>query len=147
MSEHIRKSHNVTLLMYHLVFPIKFRKKIFIFVLESSLKSICDDISKRYEILFLEIGTDEDHVHFLLQSVPDLSVTKIVTMLKSIIARELFKLHPDIKKFLWGTSLWSSGYYASTVGRFGSEQAVRKYINGQGKDYKSIFSNQLSLFD
>lgn len=130
-----------------MVFPIKFRKKIFTKEIESSLKSICDDISKRYEILFLEIGTDEDHVHFLLQSVPDLSVTKIVTMLKSIIARELFKLHPDIKKFLWGTSLWSSGYYASTVGRFRSEQAVRKYINGQGKDYKSIFSNQLSLFD
>ena len=147
MSEHIRKSHNVTLLMYHMVFPIKFRKKIFTKEIETSLKSICDDISQRYEILFLEIGTDENHVHFLLQSVPDLSVTKMVTMLKSIIARELFKLHPDIKKFLWGTSLWSSGYYANTVGRFGSEQAVRKYINEQGKDYKSIFSNQLSLFD
>ena len=66
--------------MYHMVFPIKFRKKIFTKEIETSLKLICDDISQRYEIVFLEIGTDENHVHFLLQSVPDLSVTKIVTM-------------------------------------------------------------------
>lgn len=70
-----------------------------------------------------------------------------MTILKSITARELFKAHPEIKKFLWGTSLWSSGYYANTVGKFGSESAVRKYITEQGKKYKSIFSNQLSLFE
>lgn len=58
--------------MYHIVFPVKFRKKIFSSEVENTLKTICEDISLRYEIKFLEIGTDENHVHFLLQSVPDL---------------------------------------------------------------------------
>ena len=133
--------------MYHLVFPVKYRQKLFTKEVENTLKLICDQISQRYEIKFLEIGTDENHVHFLVQGIPDLSVTRLVTIIKSIIAREIFKAHPEIKKFLWGVSLWSSGYYANTVGKFGSEQAVRKYINEQSKSYKSIFSKQLKLFE
>ena len=147
MSEHIKKSHNVTLLLYHLVCPVKFRKEVFTDEVEKTLKEICLDISQRYEIIFLEIGTDKDHAHFLLQSIPDLSVTKIVTMIKSITAREIFKKHPEVKKFLWGVSLWTRGYYANTVGKYGSEEAVKKYIKGQGKDYRSIYSNQLTFFE
>ena len=61
--------------------------------------------------------------------------------------REIFKKHTEVKKLLWGVSLWTSGYYANTVGKYGSEEAVIKYITGQGNDYKSIYSNQLKLFE
>nr|AKS10327.1 Transposase IS200 like protein [Rickettsia endosymbiont of Ixodes pacificus] len=53
-------------------------------------REVCLDIEKRYQVKFLEIGTDQDHVHFLIQSVPTYSVTKIVTMVKSITARQIF---------------------------------------------------------
>ena len=69
MSEYIHKSHNVTVLIYHLVFPAKFRRAVFDEDVESVLKSVCLDIEKRYQVKFLEIGTDKDHVHFLVQSV------------------------------------------------------------------------------
>ena len=115
-SEHIYKSHNKTLLLYHLVFPAKYRKKVFDEIVDIALKEICEEISNRYEINFIEIGNDEDHVHFLVQSVPILSLTKIVTIIKSITAREIFKRHPEIKKELWGGSLWTSGFYGNTVG-------------------------------
>jgi len=95
MSEHIFKRHNKNLLMYHLVFPAKYRKKIFSAEIDKTLKEICIELSQNYEILFLEIGTDQDHVHFLVQSVPILSVTKIVTIIKSITAKQLFILHPE----------------------------------------------------
>ena len=55
-----------------------------------SISKICDDIEIRYEIRFLEIGADEDHVHFLLQSVPMYSATKIVQVVKSITAKKCF---------------------------------------------------------
>jgi putative transposase len=90
MSEHILKSHNKTLLLYHLVFPAKYSRKVFSKEVEKSLKNICIGISERYEINFIEIGVDDDHVHFLIQSIPLLSITKIVTVIKSISARELF---------------------------------------------------------
>ena len=87
MNEYIHKSHNVSVLLYHFVCPSKYRRVIFSEEVDKSLVWICDEISKRYEVHFMEIGTDADHVHFLIQSVPTYSPAKIVTMLKSILAR------------------------------------------------------------
>ena len=70
MSEYQHKSHNVSVLMYHLVCPAKYRRVVFDEEVDAVLKEVCLDIAQRYEIVFLEIGTDKDHVHFLVQSVP-----------------------------------------------------------------------------
>jgi REP element-mobilizing transposase RayT len=147
MSEHIIRSHNKTLLLYHIVCPAKYRKAIFTEAVEQSLKEICVGIGLRYEIHFVEIGTDEDHIHFLVQSVPKLSVTQLVSTIKSITARELFRLHPKIKRQLWGGNIWTSGYYANTVGQYGNEKVIQQYVQSQGKRYKRIFTQQLSLFE
>ena len=144
-SEHIYKSHNKTLLLYHLVFPAKYRKKVFDEIVDITLKEICEEISCRYEINFIEIGNDEDHVHFLVQSVPILSLTKIVTIIKSITAREIFKRHPEIKKELWGGSLWTSGFYGNTVGQYANEEIIRKYVKNQGKTYNKMHQGQLNM--
>lgn len=147
MSEHVFKLHNKTLLLYHIVCPAKYRKKVFTVDVSNTLKEICLNISLRYEIKFIEIGADEDHIHFLIQSVPILSVTEIVTMIKSITARELIKTHKGIKKLLWGGNIWTSGYYANTVGQYGNEKVIQNYVKSQGKTYNQIFRDQLSLFD
>ena len=83
MSEYIHKGYNVTVLLYHLVFPTKYRRVVFDDSVDETLKAICLDIADRYHVKFLEIGTDDDHVHFLVQSVPTYSVTKIVRLTKS----------------------------------------------------------------
>ena len=147
MEKHIYKSHNKTLLLYHLVFPAKYRRKVFDENVDKTLKTICLEISDRYEINFIEIGNDLDHVHFLVQSVPMLSITKMVTIIKSITAREIFKQHPEVKKILWGGNLWSSGYYANTVGQFSNSEVIKQYIKNQGKDseYKKLHQGQLNL--
>ena len=102
MGVHIYKSHNKTLLLYHLVFPLKYRKKVITEEIGEGLKEICIEISERYEINFVEIGYEEDHVHFLIQSVPSNSVEKMIRAIKSITAKELFKRFPEIKQKLWG---------------------------------------------
>ncbi|MCU7879322.1 MAG: IS200/IS605 family transposase, partial [Candidatus Thiodiazotropha sp. (ex Lucinoma aequizonata)] len=96
MSEYIHKSHNVTVLMYHLVFPAKYRRAVFDEVVDEELRTICIEIEKRYELKFLEIGTDKDYIHFLVQSVPVYSVKKIVQMIKSLMAREIFCRCPHV---------------------------------------------------
>ena len=78
MSDFIRKEHNVSLLLYHIVCPAKYRRAVFTSVVDEKLKEVCEEISWRYEIEFLEIGRDQDHVHFLVQSVPKYSPKKIV---------------------------------------------------------------------
>ena len=147
MSEYIHKSHNVTVLLYHLVFPAKYRRVVFDAQVDVVLKEVCEEIEKRYQIKFLEIGTDRDHVHFLVQSVPTYKVTKVVTMIKSLTAREVFKRCPQVKKRLWGGEFWTDGYFASTVGKHGNEEMIGKYVNGQGGKYQKLYSDyQLALF-
>jgi len=143
MSEYIHKSHNVSVLLYHYVCPAKYRKKIFTEKLDAALRDVCIEISERYEINFIEIGTDGDHVHFLIQSVPTLSPTRIITILKSVSAREIFQRCPEVKKQLWGGNLWTSGYFVSTVGKHGNEQVIENYVKNQGKQYKQIHRGEI----
>lgn len=149
MSRYIHKSHNVSVLIYHTVCPAKYRRAVFTAEVDAVLKDVCLEIAKRYELVFLEIGTDHDHVHFLLQSVPTYSPTKIVTTIKSITAREIFQRVPSVKRQLWGGAFWSSGYFINTVGRHGSEAAIQRYVQQQGRkqEYQRLHVQQLTLLD
>ncbi|MCH7614097.1 MAG: IS200/IS605 family transposase [Candidatus Marinimicrobia bacterium] len=146
MGELICKSHNVSLLMYHFVCAAKYRRLVINEEVDPLLKDVCLEISKRYEIRFLEIGTEGDHAHFLVQSVPMYSPTKIVTKIKSITAREIFAKVPSVKKKLWGGEFWSDGYFVSTVGEHGNENVIREYVQNQGRDgkYKQLHKEKLS---
>ncbi len=147
MSEHITQSHNKTLLLYHLVCPVKYRRKALTEPVEQALKDVCLEIQKRYEIRFIEIGADLDHVHFLFQSVPMLSPTTITKIVKSLTSKHIFDTHPEVKQILWGGNFWTSGYYMNTVGQYANEEVIRKYVQKQGMEYKRIHRQQLTLFD
>jgi REP element-mobilizing transposase RayT len=113
-------------------------------------KKICLEIEKRYEIKFLEIGTEKDHVHFLVQSVPAYSPASIVQKIKRITARKIFELCPGVKKALWGGECWTRGYYIGTVGEHGDEETITSYVRNQDRkpeEYEKIYENsQLELF-
>jgi putative transposase len=114
------------------------------------LKEVCLGIEARYEIDFLEIGTEPDHVHYLVQSVPTYSPANIVRTIKSITARKIFERCPEVKKELWGGEFWTRGYYVGTVGEHGDEQTIQKYVKNQGRkpeEYVVLHkSAQLELF-
>jgi REP element-mobilizing transposase RayT len=147
MIEYIHKSHNVTVLLYHLVFPATYRRAICDSAVDSALKEVCLEIEQRYQLKFLEIGTDKNPVHFLVQSVPRYSVTKVGTIIKSLTAREIFRRAPQVKQQLWGGELWPDGYDASTVGKHGNENMIGHYVKQQGDVYQKLHTNhQLALF-
>jgi len=111
-----------------------------------AIKEISLEIGDRFEIEFVEIGTDEDHIHFLVQGVPTMSVEQMIRIIKSITAREIFQRFPEVKKALWGGSFWTSGYYANTVGQYGNTEVIKKYVENQGKKYNQLHTQQLSLW-
>jgi REP element-mobilizing transposase RayT len=82
MSRFIHKDPNVSVLMYHIVCPAKYRRALFGAEVDAKPKEVCAGIEKRYEIAFLEIGTDTDHVHFLVQSVPLYSPKRVVQIIQ-----------------------------------------------------------------
>lgn len=148
MSIYIHKSHNVNVIIYHLVCPTKYRRVVITDKVDKILKETCLGIALRYEMHFLEIGTDNDHVHFLIQTVPMTLPANMVRKIKSLTSREIFAQAPEVKKQLWGGEFWSDGYYLSTVGKNGSETAIQEYVKGQGrqKEYIKLHKDQLQLF-
>ena len=146
-SNYIHKRHNVSILVYHFVTPSKYRRVIFDKKVDEGLREVCIEIEKRYEINFLEIGVDKDHVQYLIQSLPNYSPKKITQIVKSVTAREMFKKFPKLKEKLWGTEFWTKGYFISTVGKHGDEDKIRNYVKNQGQeDYRAIHQGQLTLF-
>ena len=149
MSQYLHKSHNVSVLLYHLVCPAKYRRVVFDTDVDAVLKEVCLEIAARYQITFLEIGTDGDHVHFRLQSVPGYSPTKIVRLIKSLTARQILARCPQVKNKLWGGEFWSDGYFISTVGLHGNAQTIGDYVKQQGTQtqYQQLHTQQLALFE
>jgi len=148
MIEHIHKRHNKNLLVYHVVCPVKYRRNVFTEASEQTLKRVCLELGIRYEVIFLEIGIDGDHVHFLIQSVPNICVSDTVKLIKSITAKHLFAAHPEVKRFLWGGHFWTMGYYVNTVGQYGNLSMLQNYVKKQGRpDYKQLHHQTLSLFN
>ena len=89
-----------------------------------------------------------NHVHFLVQSVPSYSVSKMIRMLKSITAKQLFQRFPEIKAKLWGGKFWISGFYVNTVGQYSNEDVIREYVKNQ-RNYRvklSMINGGLSMF-
>jgi len=148
VSEYVHKSPNVSVLLYHFVCPAKYRRIVFTEPIDLTLKEVCLEISKRYEIEFIEIGTDKDHVHFLIQSIPMNSPSRIIQTVKSITAKEIFRLHPEVKDQLWRGEFWTKGYYVNTVGRHGDENTIQAYVQSQGREdeYEKLHHQQLKLF-
>ena len=137
--------------MYHIVCPAKYQRAVITEEVDNKLREVCLGIEARYEIKFLEIGSEKDHVHFLVQSVPSYSPTRIIRTIKSITARKILESNPEVKKELWGGNFWTDGYYVGTVGEHGNEEVIGEYIRNQGRDmkgYKKIHNEkQPELFE
>jgi putative transposase len=146
-SKYIHKSHNVSVLLYHVVCTAKYRRVVFSEHVDEIVREVCLGIAERYEMRFLASGTDRNHMHFLIQSVPAYSPTKIVQTLKSLTARHVFARAPEGKKQLWGGEFWGKGYFITTVGQHGNEHVIAAYIRNQGQeqDYKQLHQQPLQL--
>ena len=120
---------------YHIVISSKYRRKIFTKGIGIYLGKRLNEIRKHYpEIDILEYNFDKDHIHLLVSIPPKMSVGSVVRIVKSNSARWLKeKFGEYLRKVYWGTkSVWSEGYFVSTIGR--DEEIIRKYIENQGKE-------------
>lgn len=125
----------------------QYRRVVFSNHVDEMVREACLEIAKRYEIVFLEIGVDRKHVHFLMQAVPLYSPTKIVQAVKSLTAGHVFAQAPEVKKQLGGGEFWGKGSFITPVGQPGNEKALATYIRKQGTEaaYKQLHKQPLQL--
>ena len=133
-----------------MVTSVKYRKTLLNTEVEECIKETLQGISERYEIIIDEVGFDRNHVHLFCGGPPRLSPLRIISIIKSVTAREIFKRFPKLKKEeLWGGEFWSDGKYIGTVGEAASEKVIRRYIRNQSVDKVKAESQmkQLKLFN
>ena len=134
---------NESNLVYHFVCPAKQSHLIFSDNVKIHLKNICFEIEYRYDyIKFLEIGADNNHIHFLIQSTPNYAPANLIKIIKSITARQIFLECPEIKKYFWGGQFYSDGYFVASAGKNTNEDVIKNYVKNQGQDcenYKQIY--------
>lgn len=120
-------------LQYHIVWCVKYRHPILTGKVKERLKEILLEIARDKEFEILEIETDKDHIHLLVDCSPQHQIPNILKSLKGASARYLFKEFPELKNKLWGGHLWNPSYFASTVSENTKEQ-VEEYIKTQKAD-------------
>lgn len=131
MNEYKSLSHCKYLVQYHLVWCPKFRYNVLKGNVEEALKRTLAEICSRYEYEILELEVMPDHIHIFISVKPTIAPTDIVRTLKSITAIQLFKEFPALKKFYSRCgSLWSKGYFVSTIGKISAE-TIQRYIQEQ----------------
>lgn len=124
-------SHCRYLVQYHLVWCPKFRFEVIQGDIEQSLKNILANVCNKYQYEILELEVMPDHIHIFLSAKPTVAPTDIVRTLKSISAIKLFKEYPKLKKFYARCgSLWSKGYFVSTIENV-SSHTIKRYIQNQ----------------
>ena len=142
-----RSNHCVYPIRYHLVLCVKYRRKLLKPKDRSDyLKYILKEIGERYSFELEEMGTDGDHIHVFVGAAPKYAPSRVMQILKSISAREMFKRFPDIRKQLWGGEFWSDGGYIGTVGDGVTSEIVRKYVREQGSLEEKESEQQIQLF-
>ena len=125
-------SHSIYSLHYHLIFVVKYRRKVLDDIISENLKRIILRISQDYSVEIVEQETDLDHIHILFSAKPVLTIPKFVSTLKSHSSRILRKQFPQLRKKLWGKSFWSNSYFIATTGQV-TLDVVKKYVENQGK--------------
>ena len=139
-----RTKHAVYDLKYHVVWVPKYRKDILDKEISDYLKATFNNIAEEYGFRIDTMEVMEDHVHIFVEVPPRYSPAQVVQIMKSISAREVFKVFPNLRKQLWAGELWNDGYFVRSVGDEVTADVIRKYIEYQTHEDNPI---QLDMFD
>jgi len=128
---------------YHLVWSPKYRKRILVGALQARVEQMFKEIAEVYDITIDEMEVSPEHVHLFCSFPPRYSIAQVVTRIKSLSARAVFREFPQVKRQLWGGEFWEDGYFARTVGDKVTAEVIRKYI----QRHKESEDTQIELFD
>ena len=123
--------HSVYKISYHIVFCVKYRRKVTTNEISIRLKEIFLKISPKYKIALMEWEHDTDHIHLLIRATPVTELSKFINAYKSASSRLIKKEFPIIKSKLWKEYFWSRSFLVLSVGG-ASIEVIKKYIQGQG---------------
>ena len=134
MSDYKSKNRHKFLLQYHIIFVCKYRKKLFLLKhIFYDIKNFSIDICNKNNLLIKYMETDNDHIHYMIETTPNISIFKIVKLIKSYTTYHIWRKHYKyLRKYFWKEkTFWADGYFATSIGNV-SEKVLKEYIENQG---------------
>ena len=126
-------AHSVYSLQYHLIFVIKYRRKVFDSPgIVDFLRQKFHEISSNFDVEILVMEPDLDHVHLVFKATPVLDMTRFINVLKTITSREIKRNFPAVKSKLWRSQFWSPSYFLATTGQV-TLDVLKKYVEQQNQ--------------
>ena len=118
-------------IQYHIVWCVKYRHKVLEGQIEKRLIELLRQIAADNGFDILEINTDKDHIHLLINCSPQHYIPNMIKAMKGVSARLLMKEYGDLlRQKLWGGHLWNPSYFVATVSE-NTEEQIRGYIQNQ----------------
>ena len=101
--------------------------------ISDDIKQFSYEICQKHKVIIRYMETDKDHIHYMIETEPTMSISKIVNLMKSYTAYHIWKRYPDyLRKHFWKEhTFWTDGYFVCSTGNV-SEEMLRKYIENQG---------------
>lgn len=131
MNKYIHARTCVYNINYHIVWCVKYRRKVLTGQIEQRLYELVQETASEKGFTVVQCRVDEDdHVHCFVSVPPKISVTQIVKYLKGISGNVLLKEFPELRESLWKGHLWNGSYFCETIGS-ASEENILKYIERQ----------------
>jgi len=131
--QHYRKtSHAVYDIKLHLVWITKYRKPVLQGDVAIRLRDLIREICKSMDVEIIKGHVSKDHLHILVSSPPNLSVSKLMQSLKGKTSRKLLSEYRSLAKQFWGRHLWARGYFVASSGNV-TDDVIAQYIEMQDK--------------
>ncbi|MGG6431500.1 IS200/IS605 family transposase [Anoxybacillus sp. D401a] len=130
--KYISENHSKHLLMCHLIFVCKYRKKLLSKV-GCDMKAEIECIATHDGWQIVEQEIDQDHIHILIRHSPKWSILEIVRLLKQLTTYRIWQKHEAYlcRHFWKERTFWSDGYFSCSIGNV-SKETIQKYIQTQG---------------
>lgn len=128
------KNRHKYLLQYHVIFVCKYRKKLLVNKeISDDIKQFSYEICQKHNILIKYMETDKDHIHYMIETEPTISISKTINLMKSYTTYHIWKKHEKyLSKFFWKEkTFWTDGYFVCSIGNI-SEKILKEYIENQG---------------
>lgn len=126
-----KKRHSVSLLHAHLVFCIKYRRKVITRRAFEHLRRSMRNTAQALDIEIVAVESDGDHLHLMICYPPKLDLSKIVQRLKGASSRYIrTKNLSEVRKKLWGKAFWSPSYFVVSCGGAPLDK-VKDYVENQ----------------
>ena len=138
MRDYRRGAHTVFEIHLHIVWTTKYRKPVMTGEVGTRLRELIREICGNQEVTIMKGHISKDQVHLFVSIPPQVTISRLLQLLKGKTFYKLMHEFPHLAKKFWGRHMWARGYFCVSSGNV-TDEVIAQYIEQQNHDQDSDF--------